>query len=132
MTAAAQQMSHSQRWTARFDDGRHGRARIGFVLIATERNIEHEMMRLAPAGVGMHFSRVTPEYLLEFAKAIDRPDADAIFISCGALRTLDVIQAVEDAVGKPAICSNQAMLWHCLRLAGIDDRISGFGRLMLL
>jgi maleate isomerase len=45
---------------------------------------------------------------------------------------VDVIQAIEDAVGKPAICSNQAMLWHCLRLAGIDDRISGYGRLMLL
>lgn len=76
--------------------------------------------------------RVAPDYLLEFAKAIDRPDADALFISCGALRTVDVIQAIEDALGKPAICSNQAMLWHCLRLADIDDRISGLGRLMLL
>jgi hypothetical protein len=52
--------------------------------------------------------RVAPDYLLEFAKAIDRPDADALFISCGALRTVDVIQAIEDALGKPAICSNQA------------------------
>ncbi len=256
MIEDVQEMRHAHRWTARFDEGRHWRARIGFVLIATERNIEHEMMGLAPAGVGMHFSRVTmegavnvehlgaqiedmaaaarlilpgehpdvvcyactsgsvvmgedrvmaelargapgsrtttlvtgvieglravkarrivigtpyldeinviekryleargfevldiqglnliydremvrvtPDYLLEFAKAIDHPDADAIFISCGALRTLDVIQAIEDAVGKPAICSNQAMLWHCLRLAGIDDHISGFGRLMSL
>ena len=57
MIAAAQKMIHSHRWAARFDDGRHWRARIGFVLIATERNIEHEMIRLAPAGVGMHFSR---------------------------------------------------------------------------
>jgi maleate cis-trans isomerase len=43
-------MIQSRPWVARFDEGRHWRARIGFVLIATERNIEHEMIRLAPAS----------------------------------------------------------------------------------
>lgn len=75
--------------------------------------------------------RLAPDYLVEFACAIDRPDADAVFISCGALRTVEVIAAIEEATGKPAICSNQAMLWHCLRLAGIDDRIPGYGRLLI-
>jgi len=74
-------------------------------------------------------SRVTPRYLREFAQAIDRPDADAVFISCGALRTLEVIDEIEQSLGKPAVCSNQAMIWHCLRLAGIDDQLSGYGRL---
>ena len=45
-----QGMIRSRPWVARFDEGRHWRARIGFVLIATERNIEHEMIRLAPAS----------------------------------------------------------------------------------
>ena len=54
-------MIQSRSWAVRFDEGRHWRARIGFVLIATERNIEHEMIQLAPAGVGMHFSRVNME-----------------------------------------------------------------------
>ena len=74
--------------------------------------------------------RVAPEYLLEFALAQDRPDAEAIFVSCGALRTLDVIGEIEARAGKPAICSNQAMIWDCLRLAGIDDRFDGYGRLL--
>ena len=74
--------------------------------------------------------RVAPDYLVEFALAQDRADADAIFISCGALRTLDVIDEIEQRAGKPAVCSNQAMIWDCLRLAGIDDRRTGFGRLL--
>ncbi|MCP3935489.1 MAG: arylmalonate decarboxylase [Actinomycetia bacterium] len=73
--------------------------------------------------------RVTPEYIRDFAIGLDRPEADAVFISCGALRTLDVIDEIEQAIGKPCVASNQAMLWHCLRLAGIDDQIDGLGRL---
>ncbi|MCO4812764.1 MAG: arylmalonate decarboxylase [Gammaproteobacteria bacterium] len=74
--------------------------------------------------------RVAPEFIAEFALAQDRADADAIFISCGALRSLQVIAEIEERAGKPVICSNQAMIWDCLRLAGIDDRFEGYGRLL--
>jgi maleate isomerase len=238
----------------RFDDGRHARAKIGYVLLATEQTIQDDVMRLRPVGVGMHFSRIaipdsitveslstaadglteaarlilpdgsldvvayactsgslvvgedrvhaalaaaqpqakatsliagviralrafgarriavgtpyvdpinameadymaargfevaditglglkadsdmvrlTPNFLADFARAVDRPDADAVFISCGALRTLDIVDAVERDLGKPVICSNQAMLWDTLRLAGVEDRIPGAGRLL--
>ncbi len=73
--------------------------------------------------------RVTPDYIRDFAISLDRPEAEAIFISCGALRTIDVVEQIEAATGKPCVTSNQAMLWHCLRLAGIDDRFDGLGRL---
>jgi maleate isomerase len=75
--------------------------------------------------------RVTPDFIAEFAQSIDRPDADAVFISCGALRSLCVIQKIETALGKPVIGSNQAMIWDTLRLAGVDDRIEGYGQLLL-
>ena len=74
--------------------------------------------------------RVAPDYIAEFALAQDCDEADALFVSCGALRTLDVIGEIETRAGKPAICSNQAMIWDCLRLAGIDDRFDGYGRLL--
>ena len=73
--------------------------------------------------------RVAPDYILEFAASLDRPDADAIFVSCGALRTLDILEALERQAGKPVIASNQATAWHALRLAGIGDKIPGYGRL---
>lgn len=238
----------------RFDQGRHWRAKIGFVVLAMEQTIEEDMFRLAPHGVGVHFSRVrmenaitvatldavgrelagaaalilpdenlnvvcygctsgsivlgedrvaaelnkgapnamatslitsvisalnafgvlrivvgtpyldevnemeknyledrgfqvldiqglnitndasmvkvAPDFLKEFALSIDNPKAEAIFISCGALRSLDVVDEIEKAVKKPVIVSNQAMIWETLRLAGIEDRIDGYGRLL--
>jgi maleate isomerase len=74
--------------------------------------------------------RVTPQYLLEFAQSLDRKDADAIFISCGALRSIEIIDELERRSGKPVVVSNQAMAWHTMRLAGVEDRMTGFGRLL--
>ena len=74
--------------------------------------------------------RVAPEYLLDMAAGLDRAEADAIFISCGALRSIEIIDALEARTGKPVITSNQALAWDALRLAGIDDRIQGYGQLL--
>jgi maleate isomerase len=41
-----------------------------------------------------------------------------------------VVDEIERQLGKPVICSNQAILWDCLRLAGIDDRLEGLGDLL--
>jgi len=255
MTTVAQELEvHSGEWPVRFDAGRNARGKIGFVLIPNEQTIEQDMVRYAPEGVGIYFSRavmpkqisteslaklgsslaetaarilpddkldvvcfactsgtvavgeqrsleelqrgapgarpatlmgsviaalnafgakkiavgtpyadelntnvarhlmqagfaftdfqglnlnydnemirVAPEYLVEFAERIDTPDAEAVLMSCGALRTIDVVDEIERRLGKPVICSNQAMLWHCLRLAGVDDRLDGLGRLL--
>ena len=74
--------------------------------------------------------RVAPDYIAEFALSLDRADAEAIFISCGALRTLDVIAEIEASAGKPVIASNQAMIWDTLRLAGVADKFEGYGTLL--
>ena len=78
---------------------------------------------------GIEFGRVTPAYWKEFALAIDRPEADAIFLSCGGIRALEVAAEIEQAAGKPVVTSNQAQFWSCLRRAGIDDRLEGFGQI---
>ena len=88
---------------------------------------------LALEGLGIEtdaeMARVSPDYLVEFVKSVDRPDAEAIFLSCGALRALDIVEPLERELGKPVIASNPAMMWDCLRLAGIEERRAGFGRL---
>lgn len=78
---------------------------------------------------GVEFGRVTPRYWTWFAKQIDQQDADAIFLSCSGIRTLDVVTEIEQITGKPVVTSNQAHLWSCLRRAGIDDQLAGFGAL---
>ncbi|MEO0751431.1 MAG: arylmalonate decarboxylase [Pseudomonadota bacterium] len=240
--------------TDAFDGGRHTRAKIGFVLLATEQTIESDMFTMAPPGVGLHFTRadmpdaitvdtfmthatelapaarrllpdgsldvicyactsgslvigedrvmaelaqgapgaqattlitgviaalrtvgarriavatpyldeinareaaylqaagfevttikglqlekdsdmirVRPDFIAAFAKSVDTSDADAVFVSCGALRTIEVLDALEHELRKPVICSNQAMMWDVLRKAGLPDQISGYGRLL--
>jgi maleate isomerase len=76
--------------------------------------------------------RITPEAVAEAAIALDRPDAEAIFISCTALRTSTIIERIERATGKPCVTSNQALAWHAMRLAGYAATMPGLGRLMTL
>ncbi len=78
---------------------------------------------------GIEFGRVTPNYWKQFALEIDQPDADAIFLSCGGIRALEVAEEIEQATGKPVVTSNQGQMWSCLRRAGIDDVIDGFGEI---
>ncbi|MDA4845694.1 maleate cis-trans isomerase family protein [Hoeflea poritis] len=237
-----------------FDNGQHHRAKLGFVLLATEQTIEENMFRLCPEGVGLHFTRapipdsitvaslsaqadalaaaastllpdgsldviayactsgslvigedrvfellhkgapgaeptslitsvikalhhigarklaiatpyldeinrreydylsrrdfeitnivglglekdsdmirVRPDYIMEFAADADTSDADALFISCGALRSLDIVGALEQRLSKPVICSNQALMWDMLGLAGLNDTVTGYGSLL--
>ena len=44
--------------------------------------------------------------------------AEALFLSCTNLRTLDLIEPLEDALGMPVLSSNLVLAWHMLRLAG--------------
>ena len=81
---------------------------------------------------GIEFGCVTPAYWKRFAVEIDRPDADAIFLSCGGIRSLEVADEIEQATGKPVVTSNQAQFWSCLRRAGIMDELKGFGRLFTM
>jgi arylmalonate decarboxylase len=61
---------------------------------------------------------------------LDSSDAEAIFISCANLATLDVIEKIEAALGKPVVTSNTACFWACLRAIGINTSIDGYGRLL--
>ncbi len=81
---------------------------------------------------GDEMYRVTPDFILEYATTLDRPEAEAIFVSCGGLRSLEIVDALEQKVGKPVVASNQAMFWDTIRLAGIEDKIEGYGQLLRL
>ena len=56
--------------------------------------------------------------------------ADAVVISCGALKTIDVIVPVEDVVRVPVISSTPHGLWHGVKLLGVPARVQGFGMVM--
>lgn len=59
------------------------------------------------------------------------PGVEAIFVSCTSLRIAEAVEGLEQRIGIPVTSSNHSMAWHCLRLAGIDDRVPA-GRLFSL
>ena len=61
---------------------------------------------------------------------VGRVEVDAVFVSCSSLYVSPVIEECEAALGKPVMSSDQAMAWHSMRLAGLDDKVPGFGRLL--
>lgn len=74
--------------------------------------------------------RLSDEVQYHLAREVDVPDSDALFMPCVDLHTLDLIDKLEGDLQKPVITSNQATMWNILRLAGINDRIPGYGRLL--
>ena len=73
---------------------------------------------------------VPQEETLALAKKADRPDAEGIFISCTNLPTADIIERLEQEVGKPVVTSNQATFWQALRRMGVDEAVPHCGRLL--
>ena len=60
------------------------------------------------------------------------PDAEALFISCTALRAAEVAAEIEGRIGRPVVTSNQAGAWLTLRRAGLEHPVEGYGRLLRL
>ncbi|WP_424940121.1 maleate cis-trans isomerase family protein [Aliiroseovarius sp. S253] len=54
---------------------------------------------------------------------------EALVIACTNLRCLNVIPMLEDELGIPVLSSNTALVWHMLRLAGINDQMPQICRL---
>ena len=77
-------------------------------------------------------ARIPPDALVGLAQEAMAADADALFISCTALRAALAVTAIEAAIGRPVVTSNQATAWNCLRLCGDETARPEFGRLMTL
>jgi maleate isomerase len=75
---------------------------------------------------------IPPQAIYEAALEADRPEADALFISCTAIRAVDVVERIEQSLGKPVVTANQALYWKALRAAGCGARVEGYGSLMRL
>ncbi|WP_425082061.1 maleate cis-trans isomerase family protein [Ruegeria arenilitoris] len=71
-----------------------------------------------------------PDAVFELGRGADHPKVDALVLSCTDMRSVEVIARLEDAVGKPVISSNQAMLFQALQLLNIDEPIPGYGQLL--
>ena len=75
-------------------------------------------------------ARITPDSIAAGVSALARgARLDCVFVSCTSLRLTEVVEQVEAETQLPVTSSDHAMAWHCLRLAGVRDTVTGAGRL---
>ncbi len=86
--------------------------------ISFNESDDHTVARIAP-----HSTRAA---MCEAARA---DGVQAVFASCTNLQTFAIIDAVEAELDLPVVTSNQALLWHMLRLSGAQATGWGPGRL---
>ena len=73
--------------------------------------------------VEAHVARIDERSVREAARQAAASGAEAIFLSCTNLRTLDVIDSLEAELGRPVLSSNLVLAWHMACLGGA--RLSG-------
>lgn len=123
---------HSRKFPVRFDQGRHPRAKIGFVVLASEQTVEADCFKLAPPGVGIHLSRIavpqdvdvaglkTMEASLGAAAALLNP-YDNLDVSCYTCNSSIRICAAPDLRGL-ALCGVDPGAGRARRQAGVTCR----------
>ncbi len=81
-------------------------------------------------GVGY----VGPDVLTEIALRVctRASDAEGLLLSCGGLRTLDLLAPLQARLGVPVVASSPAGFWDLMNCAGLDAKSCGFGSLFKL
>jgi maleate cis-trans isomerase len=75
-------------------------------------------------------AKILPEEIYRKVKEITTPDADAVFIACTQLRSLEVVDMLERDLGKPVYTAVQASAWQAYEAMGVDPKIMNCGRLL--
>ena len=68
----------------------------------------------------------------QFVLESDDPSADAVFVSCTNFCPTELIEPLEQDLGKPVVTASQALMWESLRIAGVSSRLPNLGRLYTL
>ncbi|MEM0987918.1 MAG: hypothetical protein AAGK00_03510 [Pseudomonadota bacterium] len=79
-------------------------------------------------GALMHVEQRTDMLFDQIVQACPA-EADGVLIVGTGVRCVGIIAALETALGRPVVTANQASLWRCLGLSGVDAAISGYGTL---
>jgi maleate isomerase len=89
---------------------------------------------LSETGLGLNtnteMAKLAPDVWIDLGRKRKDSRADAYVVSCTAVRSAEVIDELELELGRPVVTSNQAITWHCLRKARIQDKVRGFGALL--
>jgi len=75
---------------------------------------------------------VTQDQLYDFSASVfaSAPQADTLLISCGGLKTLDLLAPLEKKCKVPVVSSTPHALMNAVRLVGLRPRVMGYGSVL--
>jgi arylmalonate decarboxylase len=91
---------------------------------------------LALKGLGIEAigesGKVSQAELQKFSASVfaSAPKADALFVSCGGLRTLEILAPLEKECKVPVVSSTPHALWAGVKLLRVNARAEGYGKLI--
>lgn len=90
-----------------------------------------QVVAASSAGIdtAAEVGRLDPQRVVDLALANDHPDAQALLIPDTAMRTIALVDTIEDALGKPVLTANQVTVWEGLRIAGELSTVDNLGTL---
>jgi arylmalonate decarboxylase len=91
-----------------------------------------EVVAAKGLGISLNIPQAAQDGLLEFSAGVKEsaPQADALLISCGGLKTLDLIVPLEKRCKVPVVSSQPHGLWNAVKLLGLNGRVEGFGSVL--
>tara|TARA_Y100001934_G_scaffold118023_1_gene144508 strand:+ start:12114 stop:12842 length:729 start_codon:yes stop_codon:yes gene_type:complete len=98
--------------------------KMAFLKEAGLEIVSDKAMGLAGSDV---YCSTPSSYWYENVKALRNDQAEAYFVSCANIHSINIIEDLEDVLDRPVITSNQSALWSALRIAGVKDDISSLG-----
>jgi arylmalonate decarboxylase len=83
-------------------------------------------------GISLNIPQAAQDGLLEFSAGVKEsaPTADALLISCGGLKTLDLLVPLEKRCNVPVVSSQPHGLWNAVKLLGLSGRVEGYGSVL--
>jgi maleate cis-trans isomerase len=100
-----------------------------FVRFLTAGGVEVVSMGSHGIVTAAEVGTLRPEQVVEMVKAADHPDAEAILVPDTAMHTLEIVDDLEAAVGKPVLTANQVTVWKGLELVGPVPYLAHLGTL---
>lgn len=73
---------------------------------------------------------MAPDAVHALGLRADCAEAEALVLSCTDMRSVEVIDRLEQTLGKPVVCSNQAMIHATEKALGLNTSREGYGRLL--
>lgn len=100
-----------------------------FAAFLAEYGITVTSLRWLDAASGFDAANIEAERLGTALAETNLTRAEAVLIPDTALPSLDLVDHLEAACGRPVLTANQVTLWAALRLARQPLAVSGFGRI---